>query len=429
MEKTTEGSPSVKPKSSVPSPSCNLDRLAHAMEKRGIDGLVITTPQNVVYLSGFNTPASKADELPSVAVVLSRHELQHPILIAPDLQLSSFLNAPIWVNDLRPYRGSILPLSVPTEPSVFNRFIPVSQQDAGWVKRARGAYAGSFTEACHKAMQDLGLGTAHVGFDDLRLAKRVTGSMTDVIDAYGLMMFVRQVKTDQEIQLLREATRVNQVAIERTVRSWSRGMTWKELIHTYHSEAIALGGFIADPGGVFFANPLDGDPAVHLHTESEDFVVQPGTSIMFDCHGTKNFYCWDGGKTWVVEDEPKGPAGRLARATAEAMQEIQQAMRPGVRISELQEKSQRTFQLLGVPQSESVMTYFHGLGLSHMDLEVLAEDGADEDWALEEGTVIAAHLICPGDERDRCWIEGVVLVKEQGVEAFFTWGCDPLTNG
>ena len=414
---------------SVTSPLCNLDRLAHTMEVRGIDGLVITTPQNVAYLSGFNSPGPQADELPAVAVFLSRHELQHPILIAPDLHLSSFVNAPIWVDDLRPYRSGILPLSVPTEPSVFNKFIPASQQDAAWVKRARGEYVESLTEACSKATQDLGLGTGRVAFDDLRLAKRMAGSMTEVVDAYHMMMFVRQVKTDREVQLLREATQLNQVAIERTVRSWSRGMTWKELIHTYHCEAVALGGFIAHPGGVLFANPLDGDPAVRLHTESEDFVIQAGTNFMLDCHGTKNFYCWDGGKTWVVEDEPKGMAGRIARATAEAMQEIQQSMRPGVRISELQEKSQRTFHRLGVPQSQSVMTYFHGLGLSHMDLEGPAEDGADPDWALEEGMVIAAHLLCPGDEKQRCWIEDVVLVKQQGVEAFFTWGNEPLTNG
>ena len=288
----------------MPSPSCNLDRLTHAMEDRGIDGLVITTPQNVVYLSGFNSPAPKADESATVALVLSRHDVQHPILVAPDTHLSCFLNAPIWVQDLRPYRSNILPLSAPTGPALLDRFIPASQKDAAWVKGARGAYVDSLTEACRKAIQDLGLGTGRVGFDDLRMAKRVRGSMVDVIDAYGLMMFVREVKTDQELQLLREATQVNQLAIERTVRSWSRGMIWKELVHTYHSEAMALGGFIADPGGVFFANPLDGDSALRLRTDSEDFVVEPGTSIMFDCHGTKNLYCWDGGKTWIVDDEP-----------------------------------------------------------------------------------------------------------------------------
>jgi len=54
-------------------------------------------------------------------------------------------------------------------------------------------------------------------------------------------------------------------------------------------------------------------------------------------------------------------------------------------------------------------------------------DGAD--WPLQEGMVIAAHLLCPGNEKERCWIEEVFLVKEGGAEAFFTWGNDPLTNG
>jgi hypothetical protein len=43
--------------------------------------------------------------------------------------------------------------------------------------------------------------------------------------------------------------------------------------------------------------------------------------------------------------------------------------------------------------------------------------------------VIAAHLLCPGDEKERCWIEEVFLVKEGEAEPLFTWGNDPLTNG
>ena len=40
--------------------------------------------------------------------------------------------------------------------------------------------------------------------------------------------------------------------------------------------------------------------------------------------------------------------------------------------------------------------------------------------------VIAAHLLCPGDEKQRCWIEEVFWIKEGGSEAFFTWGNDPI---
>ena len=54
-------------------------------------------------------------------------------------------------------------------------------------------------------MQDLGLSGGKVGYDDLRVGAKVAGSLTDVIDAYTMMMFVREVKSAQEIEWLREA--------------------------------------------------------------------------------------------------------------------------------------------------------------------------------------------------------------------------------
>ena len=210
----------------TPGPVCDLDRLAHGMEARGIDGLVITTPKNTTYLSGYNTTAPKADEPPGVAVVISRHDLQHPIYIGPDAFITPFLDEPIWIEDLRPHRSVLLNVNAPTERSEFYRFMPASRQDSGWVKRAGDTFAGSFTEAIRNAMQDLGLANGRVGYDDLRVGAKLAGSLADVTDAYSLMMFAREKKSIQEIEWLRESTRVNQVAIERTVQSWSRGKTW-----------------------------------------------------------------------------------------------------------------------------------------------------------------------------------------------------------
>jgi len=46
----------------VPERFCNLDRLLAGMEARGLDGLVVTTPLNVFYLTSFNGIAHKGDE-------------------------------------------------------------------------------------------------------------------------------------------------------------------------------------------------------------------------------------------------------------------------------------------------------------------------------------------------------------------------------
>ena len=98
-----------------------------------------------------------------------------------------------------------------------------SRRDSGWVRNAGDRFAGSFTEAIRDAIKDLGLIHGRIGYDDLRVGAKVSGSLANGFDAFDLMMFVREKKSVQEVEWLREATRLNQVAIERTAQSRSRG--------------------------------------------------------------------------------------------------------------------------------------------------------------------------------------------------------------
>src|SRR5690606_21930996 len=146
-------------------------------------------------------------------------------------------------------------------------------------------------------------------------------------------------------------------------------------------------------------------------------------------HGTLDLYCWDGGKTWVVGGEPTGAAKRYAAATAEVAQALLSAMRPGVRISELQAAGRAVYRKAGVPDADAAVIFFHGLGLSHMDLELAAADGTPNvDWALEEGMVVPLHLLYPGAANERSWLEEVAVVTPDGGRPLFTWGFAPLTG-
>ena len=64
----------------LPPRLCNLDRLIHAMESRGLNGIVACTPWNMYYLTGFNGIAHKADEPRPYACILSRQNPENPIL-------------------------------------------------------------------------------------------------------------------------------------------------------------------------------------------------------------------------------------------------------------------------------------------------------------------------------------------------------------
>jgi Xaa-Pro dipeptidase len=379
---------------------CNLDRLLHAMKSRDLDGIVASLPYNVFYLTSFNGIAHKADEPRPYAVVLSRHAPEHPVLVVADYYLATFLTQPTWVEDIRPFRAVMMPLDLPPERTDIDRFIPEAGAGVPWLDRARESYAYDMSSAVRGALADLRLERGRVAFDDMGFGFRLGLEHLEVADGYDPLMFARAVKTAPEMRLLERATRLNEAAITRTVAAWDRGATWRDLNRAYARAVIDLGGFVRDPGGMVWGHPRGADPALTLQTGLEDGEVTPGTHVMFDCHGTLDLYCWDGGKTWVVQGEPEGGA-----------------------------KAREVYRRAGVPDPASAVIFFHGLGLSHMDIEQATADGrSNTDWMLEDGMVAPVHLLYPGGEHERMWVEEVVAITPDGGRPLFSWGFAPLTG-
>jgi len=402
----------------LPERFCNLERLLAAMAARGLDGIVLSTPLDVFYLCGFNGIAHKADEPRPYAVLLSRHAPEHPIVVLADYYLASFLSQPSWVRDIRPFRAVMMPLDRAPQRHDIERFIPRAASELDWVRNARSRYAFDMSSALRGALTDLHLQSGRIGFDDLALARRLN---VEGIDAYDTMMYARAVKTPTEIELLRRSTALNREAIERTVKSWEKGMRWRELNRAYHAAVVELGGFVRDPGAMVWGHPRGSEAALTLQTGLEDFEVERGMHVMFDCHGTLDLYCWDGGKTWVVGGEPEGEGKRNLRATAQVAEQLVAEMKPGARPSQLQGRGRELYRKAGVADADAAIVFFHGLGLSHMDVEQTTSD-----WRFEAGMVVPLHMVYPGGESSRAWLEEVVLVTEEGGEPFFGWGYEPL---
>tara|TARA_B100000029_G_scaffold22379_1_gene22437 strand:- start:575 stop:1864 length:1290 start_codon:yes stop_codon:yes gene_type:complete len=413
----------------LPEKFCNLERLFDGMSRRKLDGIVVSTPYNVYYLSGFSGIAHKSDEPRPYAVVISRHAPDNPVLLLADYYVSSLMSQPTWITDVRSFRAVMLPLDIPPAKNDIDRFISAGSGANGWVQNVRNNFSNSISAACRGALADLGLSQGRVAFDDMRFGFQLGMDDVEVVDGYDPMMYARAVKTEHEITMLKRSTALNQAAIEQSIASWQRGMTWREFNHVYHCAAVNLGGFVRDPGAMIWGHPQGVDSTVMLQTGLEDFEVRQGLHVMFDCHGTLDLYCWDGGKTWVVDGELVGTARTNASATSEAAAAVMAAMRPGTRVSELQTLGRSVYRKAGVSAADSVLIFFHGLGLSHMDLEQVTADGApNADWCLEAGMVVPLHILYPGPETERVWVEEVVQVTADGGVPFFSWGFDPITS-
>ena len=404
---------------------CNLDRLLRLMDSRGVDAVLAASPNNVYWLSGFNLPAHKSDEPRPLAVLLAREAPEAPVMVLPDFYLGAAAARSGWIEDIRPFRAILLPFDQPSRGRAdLDRFVAPGDRP-NWFPAAAERYAPDMVAALERAVADLGLAGKRIAADEPRLAARLSG--VDVEDGYGLLMSARSIKTPAEVDLMRAATAVNRAAIEESIAAWTPGMTWRDLQRAYHGAALARGGFVHDPGAMVMANGSD-SPVPVIASEADDYELEAGMRVMFDCHGTRDRYCWDGGKTWIVGSEGADAARPLAEATADAMAEIEALMVPGARISSLQAAGRAVYRKHGFALAEDALIFFHGLGLSHLDQEVDAEGSVTGDFAVEAGMAIATHIYYPGDRRERMWLEDIALVGEAG-PAGSIFGWDFLPHG
>lgn len=414
----------------LPRRFCNLDRVVHALEARNLDGIVVTSPQNVFYLTGFNTIAHKSDEPRVCAVILSRDAPEQSIMVVADYYLASFLTQETWVEDIRPFRAVMMALDLPEQKSDIDRFIPKDALGTPWIESARKNYTFEMTSGLKGALRDLKLETGNVAFDDMGFGIRLGLDGVTVSDGYDPMMFARSVKTPTELELLRRSSKLNEAAIHKTIASWQEGITWRDLNLAYATAVAELGGFVRDPGGMVWGHPRGTEETIMLATGFEQTEVSAGTHVMFDCHGTIDMYCWDGGKTWVVGGEPEGEGKNWAQATNAVWETLMSAMKPGAKIKDLQALARDTYRKAGVPDPDRALIFFHGLGLSHMELELMTAAGEKPggNWTLEEGMVAPIHLLYPGSEHNRSWCEEVVEIRADGGKPMFSWGPEPITG-
>ena len=252
-----------------------------------------------------------------------------------------------------------------------------------------------------------------------------------VADGYDPMMFARSVKTPVELDLIRRATRLNEAAIRKTVGAWQKGATWRDLNIAYARSVAELGGFVRDPGGMVWGHPRGTDADHHAgHRASRTARWRPARTSCSTATAPSTSTAGTAARPGWWRASREGDAKRWAKATSAVAETLIAAMKPGARIRDLQALARSTYRSAGVPDPDRAIVFFHGLGLSHMELELMTSDGTarDSSWVLEEGMVAPIHLLYPGGQFDRSWCEEVVEIRSDGGRPLFSWGFDPITG-
>ena len=185
-----------------------IARVRKGMQARGLDALVLTTPENVYYLSNHHTPAYDAFQ----ALLLPLDG--EPMLITPLIE-ELIGRGHSWVERFATYRHGEPPISA----------MRVAFGDAGLERSRVGVEKGSASLSV-RAFENLATAFPPISFDD----------------AGGLVEAERAVKSEREIAYIRAAARVAEAGLRAGIDAAAVGRHDTDLAAAVHAALFEAGG-------------------------------------------------------------------------------------------------------------------------------------------------------------------------------------------
>lgn len=233
------------------------------------------------------------------------------------------------------------------------------------------------------------------------------GAAAGFVNASEAVDLTRGVKDEEEQEKMREASRINDQAMDWLRGLIREGVTEKEIAEKALGIYRELGAEdVSFPPIVSF-----GANAADPHHMPDHTRLKPGDAVLFDVGCIKNKYCSDMTRTFFFEEVPERSREiyeLVRRANRAAVEKI----RPGVPLRELDQTARDVIAEAGYGE------YFnhrlgHFIGLSeheYGDVSLANERPAEPGmiFSIEPG------IYLPGETGVR--IEDLVLVTEEGVE-------------
>lgn len=223
---------------------------------------------------------------------------------------------------------------------------------------------------------------------------------------------VRMIKDEEEIILMREASKINDKAMQALI---------EEVIpmNITEKKACKLLGDIYERYNTdnfsFYPLIAYGSNAAEPHHDSDKSRLKNGDSIILDIGGRTNFYCSDMTRTIFfkkVEDEYKKIYNIVLQANINAIETV----KPGVRFCDIDSAARKVIEKAGYGQYFTHRTG-HNIGI---DVHEYPDVGAKNDMIVEEGMIFSIE---PG-----IYLHGKMGVRIEDLVVVTKSGCEVLNN-
>lgn len=347
-------------------------RLQSGLRRRHIDGLLVSQPDNRRYLSGYTAPDHGIQE--SSGLLLIPAKGRPYLLTDARFTLQAEAEAPLFLIEL--YSRGLLPLL----ERLINRL---------------GLQSLAFESdyLLHSTFQ--------------RLAGMANKRGLTLVPQLGLIEAMREVKSADELELLRASTRLNETVFQSVYATIEPGMTEREIALALELTMREMGA----EGPSFPTIVAFGTNAARPHAVPTDRELQAGDLVLIDMGLIHRGYCSDMTRTFVAgrPDRTYIDRHRVVRA---AMQAGIGAIRAGVTGAEVDRVARQVIADAGYGDHFG-HSLGHGVGLAVHEAPRLSRTNRKK---LRAGMVVTVEPGIYLPEWGGIRLENMVVVGEHGPE-------------
>ncbi len=353
----------------------NVPRLQMKLDSEGLDGVVATTFENVLYFTGIESVGLFIFPHTAQAyAIVTRDAPTEPYYVSSvgelDQALDAFPGLKGTVGYGTFYRETLQGASLSQEEQFLRR---ISVESRG---------QPSPLDALVVALEKLGLAGGRIGIDEVgllpglmeQLGERVKGELQP---ATRLLQWVRMVKSAEEIRRIRAAARMTEVALTAIKGIIRPGVSEYELAREFERSVVSQGG---KPRITLVRIGRNGISGQVLPGNTS---LSRGESVWFDLASTLNGYWADIARIYCL-GEPDPRLKDFYQAMLVGENEGLAVARAGMTGGELFEHTVQAVRAAGVPHYQRHHVG-HGIGAEIYDPPLLAPG---VDIPIEDGMVI-----------------------------------------
>jgi len=379
----------------------NKERILQKMEQFDLDVIIASHPENVSYLSDFQSHLPymyRFLNVESYALFPRRQEIE-PALIITRVDIAWAARYPTWVREVYPFGNR------------FYHVYPEGTLSEGEKKYKQilddtERYAPTAGEAIVKALKRKGLDKGRVGIDEKNLSPStreeiVSGCpLAKLIDAFELFRVIRMVKTPEEIERLKTAGLLNEEATQSVLHLLGEGVTEEELAQHFlerTAKSRAVFEFWNTAAGTQSSMNIMANGHFFPHSK---YRLKKGDMFRYDGGAILNKYHSDAGGCAVV-GAPSPRQKACYRAVEAGMERAMELLRPGAIPSKVFEEVILAVEKAGLPHYSKMARFCgHGIGIEARDYPLFVKPmkatspflPGTYDVPVEENMVISIEI-------------------------------------